>query len=100
METKQGAAAVAHHAQFALGVTVREKLTGVQGRVIGITFWETGCTQVGVKRLGLDKDDKPHDVLWFDEINLDLIGDDPASAPNAGDKPGGPLTSGKTLPTR
>lgn len=89
-----------HVSRFAMGDMAKEKLTGIEGRIIGITFWETGCTQIGVKKLGVDKDGKPHDVLWFDEINLDKIGTDQSLAPHVGGKPGGPLTAGKTLPTR
>jgi len=85
-----------HYSAFQMGDMVREKLTGVEGRVVGLSFWETGCTHVGVKRLGVDKDGKPHDLLWFDEPMVDLIEVDTnvAAAPNASKKPGGPLPTG------
>lgn len=65
-----------------LGDTAKDRITGVQGRVIGITHWETGCSHIGVKRLGVDKDGKPWDILWFDEPNVDVVAEpDAASAP-------------------
>lgn len=85
-----------HLSAFQLGDTVREKISGIEGRVIGINFWETTCTHIGVKRLGVNAEGKPHDLLWFDEPMLDLVA--PAKpdqlAPNAAPKPGGPLASG------
>lgn len=89
-----------HESRFAMGDTGKEKLTGITGRVIAINFWETGCTQIGIKQLGVDKDGKPFDVLWFDEMNVDQVGADPEKAPHPSAKPGGPLTAGKTHPTR
>lgn len=83
-----------HESRFALGDMVREKISGLTGRVVGISFWETGCNHIGVKRLGLNKEEKPFDVVWFDEPNVDLCAENAASpnlAPNPSTKPGGPL---------
>lgn len=92
-----------YEAPLGLGDFVREKLTGIEGRCIGVCFYETGCTQIGVKRIGVDKDGKPFDLLWFEEPNVDLIAeagdDDEALAPNSGSKPGGPMTAGMSPPS-
>lgn len=92
--------AVAHESAFALGDMVRERLSGVEGRVTGITFWETSCTHIGVKRLGLDKEGKPYELLWFDEVNCEPLAQRPELAPAPGKKPGGPLSSGNVHASR
>lgn len=86
---------VQHESNFAMGDMVVEKISGVEGRVVGISFWETGCNHIGIKRLGVDKDGKPHDILWFDEPMVDPLPiKEPEKAPNKSRKPGGPLPSG------
>lgn len=95
---------IVHHASpFSLGDHAQEKLTGISGRIVGIAFYETGCTHIGIKRLGVDKEGKPFDLLWFDEPNVDLLSavgdDDEALQPNASKKPGGPLTTGMSHPS-
>jgi hypothetical protein len=93
------ARSINHVAAFDLGDTVREKLSGIEGRCIGISFFDTGCNQIGIKRLGVDNDGKPFDLLWFDESTVDLIATDASLAPNPSTKPGGPLTTGMSHPT-
>lgn len=82
-----------------LGDRVREKFTQVEGVVIGITFWLTGCDHVGVRREGTDKDGKPWELLWFDEPNLEVVQSGVASEqpvdPATGRKPGGPIPNGR-----
>ena len=80
-----------------LGCTVKEKITGVEGRVVGITAWETGCDHIGVKRLGTDKDDKPYDMIWFDAPMCDVLIPYLSSTIqlNPAKKPGGPVPNGR-----
>lgn len=90
-----------HQSSFCLGDTVREKLSGIEGRVVAITFWETNCTHVGVKQSGVNKEGRPHEICWFDEPLLDFVATGRplnALAPDA--KPGGPLTTGLSYPGR
>lgn len=87
-----------HSSRFFLGAMAREKISTIEGRVVGICFYETGCTHIGIKQIGLTKDGKPFDMLWFDEPNVDLIGDDPSLKPNSSEKPGGPLPTGMSYP--
>ena len=88
-----------HESRFNLGDMAIEKLTGVSGRVVSVCFYETGCTHIGIKRLGVDKDGKPFDMLWFDEPNVDLLPEQKDELkPNPSKKPGGPLTTGMSYP--
>lgn len=54
---------------FLLGERVRDKITGLEGVVIGRTAWFTGCTTYGVQPSGLH-DGKPLDPQWLDGIRL------------------------------
>ena len=84
---------------LALGDRVRERFTGVEGIVVGITQWLTGCAHIGVKREGLDKDGKPWDMMWFDEPNVAcidaaVVAESPID-PATGFKSGGPVPNGR-----
>ncbi|OJY68677.1 MAG: hypothetical protein BGP16_05425 [Sphingobium sp. 66-54] len=82
-----------------LGDRVRDKITGVEGIVIGITDWLTACRHIGVKREGVDKDGKPWEMMWFDEPNVTVIQPGvyaPAQPdPATGLKAGGPIPNGR-----
>ncbi|MBD3762618.1 hypothetical protein [Rhizorhabdus sp.] len=85
--------------KIGLGDRAREKFTGVEGIVTGITLWLTGCNHIAIKREGLDKDGKPWELLWFDEPNVELVkakevAEQPAD-PSTGRKPGGPIPNGR-----
>jgi hypothetical protein len=54
-----------------LGLTVRDKITGVEGIVDSICFDLYGCVQASVRR-GLDKDGKVIDSHWYDVKRLDI----------------------------
>lgn len=82
-----------------LGDRVREKLSGVEGVVIGITHWITSCDHIGVKRQGVDQNGKPWELLWFDEPHIEVLERAavaaPAVDPATGMKPGGPIPNGR-----
>jgi hypothetical protein len=86
-----------------LGDRVRERITGVEGIVWGISKWLTGCDHIGIKREGVDKDGKPWDCLWFDAPHVTVLQkaviDEKAVNPVdpvTEQKKGGPLPSGIT----
>ena len=53
-----------------LGSTVTEAISGFTGIASGRCEYLTGCTQILVQPLGLDKDGKKKDSLWLDEQRL------------------------------
>jgi len=72
-----------------LGTKVRDKVTGLEGVVIGKTLWLNGCTRVGVQP-PLDKDGKMVEPAWIDEPQLEYVGE---HVPEGARDTGGPLDS-------
>lgn len=56
-----------------LGWEVTDRLTGVNGIVIGITKWLTGCDTVGVKPQGVDDKMQQFEAVWFDVTRLKVL---------------------------
>lgn len=56
-----------------LGDLVKDKLTGFEGVVVGITQWLNACRHIGVKPIFLDKDGKPREAIWFDEPQISVL---------------------------
>jgi len=78
-----------------LGDFARDRLTGFEGVVIGVTQWLNACRHIGIKPEGLDKDGKPRETQWFDEPQVEVkareyFKPDPVDA----DATGGPVPSG------
>lgn len=56
-----------------LGTKVQDKVTGMTGIVVSVSFDLSGCMQCFVNR-GLDKDGKMLDGHWVDLNRLDAVG--------------------------
>lgn len=54
-----------------LGCKAKDKISGFEGVVDGISFDLYGCVQATV-RPGVDKDGKPKEAFWFDVKRLDI----------------------------
>jgi hypothetical protein len=55
-----------------LGDKVKDKISGIQGVVIGISHWLNGCDTIGIRpRAG--KDNKEVDCLWVDDIQVEVL---------------------------
>lgn len=84
-----------------LGDRVKVKVVGLEGIAVAISQHLWGCDRIGVQSTGVDKDGKPQDTYWFDEMAVDLvsrkevIGDERPQK----EKTGGPSLPGQT-PTR
>lgn len=50
-----------------LGDRVKDKITGLEGIVVGRTQWIHGCDTISVQPEGLDKESKPIGRTSFDE---------------------------------
>lgn len=59
--------------KFELGDTVKEKITGFEGVIMGRTEYITGCRQYGILHRKL-KDGRPQDWMWIDEERLKIAG--------------------------
>ena len=55
-----------------LGAKVQDRITGVQGVIVGRTQWLYGCIRYSVQPLEL-KDSRPVDQVGFDEDQLVVI---------------------------
>lgn len=73
-----------------LGMKARDKVTGLEGTIIGMIHYLTGCNQYGI--LGkIAADGKVPDTYWIDVDRCELIGQ--AFAPgevSSIERPGGP----------
>lgn len=58
--------------RFDLGMTLRDKVTGFEGVVVGRGDHLSGCDTYGLQSKQL-KDGLPTDVKWFDEPRVELI---------------------------
>lgn len=62
-----------------LGQRVREKFSGIEGTVIGITDWLYGCRRITIQPDG-QKDGKPLEHFGADEPQCEVIEPTPAPA--------------------
>lgn len=56
-----------------LGRTARDRVTGLEGTVISISFDLFGCVQA-IVRTPVDKDGKLTEAYWLDVNRLEIIG--------------------------
>ena len=71
-------------AQFNLLDTLKDRISGFQGVVMGITHYATGCTHYGLAAKKLDHSGKPMTWEWFDESRLVLVKEDPGTVKATG----------------
>jgi hypothetical protein len=57
-----------------LGMTVKDKVTGLEGIVTSVSIDLYGCRQV-IVHPGLKEDGTLHDTQWYDVNRLDVIDD-------------------------
>lgn len=57
-----------------IGKLVKDKVTGLTGIVTGRTTWLNGCARVIVQSRDLH-DGKPIEAQWFDEPQVEIIGE-------------------------
>lgn len=58
--------------EIKLGDTVKDRLTGLEGVVYGISYWLNSNTTIGIVP-NYHKDGKPAETSWFDEGRLVVI---------------------------
>lgn len=71
--------------QIQLGQKVKDKLTGLEGIVIGITDWLYGCRRITFQPYG-HKDGKAFEMLTVDQPQCELVAEEaaPKAAPRHG----------------
>lgn len=61
-----------HTFRFDIGATLRDKVTGFEGVVVGRGDHLSGCDTYGLQAKQL-KDGYPQDIKWFDEPRLERV---------------------------
>jgi len=56
-----------------LGKIAKDKITGFKGIVMGRAEYLTGCKKYAIQPQKLNKDNKPSDWEWFDEMNMEEV---------------------------
>lgn len=87
--------------EIQLGDIAKDKITSYEGKVVGITDWLYQCRRLGIQATELDKDGKPHEIQWVDELQCELVAEQrrPGSenpTEKLGKDKGGPMSA----PTR
>ena len=59
--------------KFDLESLVKDRITGLQGIILGRTEYATGCIQYGISPQEVNKDGKINNWEWFDETRLLLV---------------------------
>ena len=60
-------------AKIDLGVTVKDKVSGLVGVVMGRTEYLTGCAHIGIVPNKLKPDGSLPDWQWIDETRCELV---------------------------
>jgi hypothetical protein len=60
--------------QFDLGVTLRDKITGYEGVVVGFVQYISGCNQYLIRARVTEKGKDPSAGEWIDEQRCELVG--------------------------
>lgn len=56
-----------------LGWTVRDRITGLEGVVMGRSEYLTGCAHVGILPRALKADGTSHEYQWIDETRCEIL---------------------------
>lgn len=72
---------------------IKDRVSGYQGVVLGMSFYSTGCRHYGIASEKLNKDKKIGEYEWLDESRLILLKKAIAEKPKK--KTGGKKEKGK-----
>jgi hypothetical protein len=82
-----------------LGDRVKVAVVGLVGICTTKAVHLYGCDRVGVQAEGLDKNGKPHETYWFDEMAVEVVKPAAVKGDTREEKTGGPALPGQ-IPTR
>lgn len=60
-------------AKFGMNDILKDRVSGYKGQVMGITFYETGCTHYGLAPLKVKDDGSVATWEWFDESRMVFV---------------------------
>lgn len=60
-------------AKFSNGDKLRDRVTNLEGVVMVVAFYSTGCIHYGLQPQGIKDSGEPKDWTWLDESRLDLV---------------------------
>jgi hypothetical protein len=76
--------------QFEFGQRVRDKISGLEGYVVGRTEYFTGCVHIGVAPAGVNDKGGAKEWEWFDVRRIEAADGEPVDI--TGEAPlGGPM---------
>jgi hypothetical protein len=59
--------------KFPMGAKARDVVSGFEGIISSKTEWLTGCDQVGIRPIELDKDGATRKAEWFDVTQVEVV---------------------------
>lgn len=83
-----------------LGDRVCADICGLTGIVVATSTHITGCDRVGIQAEGVDKDGKPREIFWYDEMAVKVEKKNAVEVVAREVKVGGPSLPGQTPTTR
>lgn len=85
------------NSKYGLGDHLREKVTGLEGIVMVVAKYATGCVHVGIQPHGLDSNGKRREWDWIDQSQMELVEKRKVVFDVDENTPGGPCPSGPQL---
>lgn len=70
-----------------LGKKYKDYITGFEGIAVARIEYITGCIQYELLPQGLQKDGKPKESKWYDQVRISKDGKGPNHGPNGGPPP-------------
>ncbi len=59
--------------KYCNGDEVKCNITGIRGVITAVSLYRNGCIRYMIQPIKLTKENRPADVLHFDENDLDLV---------------------------
>ena len=83
--------------KFGIGDLLKDRVTGLEGIVMVVAHYATGCVHVGIQSQKLCNDGKRQEWDWIDQSQLDLIQAQKVVFKTDVTAPGGPAPSGPQM---
>ena len=63
-----------HQTEFEFWDSVRDKISGLEGTVVSVAYYVSGCTHIGIAASSLDSNGAVKNVEFLDDARIELIG--------------------------
>lgn len=84
-------------AKFANGDLLKDVVTGLEGVVMVVAFYSTGCIHYGLQQQKVNEDGSLPDWHWLDESRLSLTTNSLVTFNTAEDGVSGPMPTGPQM---